>query len=89
MNPRSRRIRRQRRKARVRDAEAAKEEVEAFVRASREWERAEARRVAHDQRKVLLDASDPNHELRVQSQIQTGAGLLARMASALARPLKG
>jgi len=32
MNPRARRIRRQRRKDRVRDAIAAKEELEAFVR---------------------------------------------------------
>jgi hypothetical protein len=81
MNPRARRIRRQRRKDRVRDAEAAKEEVEAFIRSAREAERAAARRAAHVDRKAA--PPDPNHELRVASPIKTGAGLFAEMTRAL------
>jgi hypothetical protein len=81
MNPRARRIRRQRRKDRIRDAIAAKEELEAFVRRAREAERAEARRAEHASRKAAKP--DPNHALRVQSQIQTGAGLFAQMTRAL------
>lgn len=78
MNPRARRIRRQRRKDRVRDAEheaeLAREELAAFNR--------KAQRLAAQAEKKVAQA-DPNHLLRVQSQIQTGAGLFARAAAAL------
>lgn len=81
MNPRARRLRRQRRKDRVRDAEAEIKEVIAFARHAREAARAAGRRAALADRKA--ENTDPNHALRVASQIQTGAGLLAQMARAL------
>lgn len=81
MNPRARRIRRQRRKDRVRDAEAAEQEIEDLKRVAREVERAQERRAADAERKAAK--KDPNHALRVESQIQTGAALFAEMTRSL------
>lgn len=78
MNPRARRIRRQHRKDRVRDAVAAKDRLMEQIRRSRERERSTARVAAHRQSK---ETGDPLHALRVQSQIATGTtGLEALFA---------
>jgi hypothetical protein len=81
MNPRARRIRRQRRKDRLRDAVAAQYELNAWLREAREVERAQARR--EEIARLKAARTDPNHALRVASQIQTGGALFAQMTRAL------
>jgi len=90
MNPRARRIRRQRRKDRVRDAEAAKEESDvfvlpngalAYVRNARESERVRVRREAISGSKMTK--ADLSPAPRVPPAVQTAAALFAQMARAL------